>query len=247
MSVLNQTPAIHKTRPTNTNDVGTVPATVSARVEEFGGPGHTRITRLTFVDHVVTMTDATTSGCHGAFKFYDLPQGLVLVQGYNINLTTAAGSGGITDTAAVVLSVGTATAGTDNATLTTTEADVVPQTSGTLTAGAGTFAATSVSTYTALTDNSGGLTSDSTLVSIAAGYTQAAVANAIAQLNNRINFVADRLNLRQRLVGSATTAADLFLNIAVPDAGSSANDTITLNGTLEFHWVNLGSNGTGTV
>jgi hypothetical protein len=247
MSLLSQTPAIHKTRPTNANDVGTVPATVSAKVEEFGGPGHTRITRLTFVDHVVTMTDATTSGCHGAFKFYDLPQGSVLIQGYNVNLTTLAGSGGITDTAAVVLSVGTVTAGTDNATLLSTEADVVPSTVGTLAAGAGTFAATSVSAYVALTDSSGGATSDSTLASIAATPTQAQVANAIAQLNNRINFLADRINLRQRLVGSATTAADLFLNIAVPDAGSTANDTITLNGVLEFHWVNLGSNGTGTV
>ncbi|NDD76047.1 MAG: hypothetical protein EBZ43_01260, partial [Betaproteobacteria bacterium] len=39
----------------------------------------------------VTMTDATTAGCHGAFKFYDFPQGLIYIQGYNVNLTTLAG------------------------------------------------------------------------------------------------------------------------------------------------------------
>jgi hypothetical protein len=246
MSLLSQTPAIHKTRPTNANDVGTVPSTVSAKVEEFGGPGHTRITRLTFVDHVVTMTDAGANGCHGSFKFYDLPQGAVLIQGYNVNLTHLAGSGGIGDTVTITAAVGTATAGTDNATLTGTEADVVPSASAALVAGAGTFVTNSASTYTALTDNSGGATSDSTLASIAATPTQAQVANAIAQLNNRINFLADRINLRQRLVGSATTAADLYLNYTA-DAATTANDTLTINGVLEFHWVNLGSNGTGTV
>ena len=247
MSLLSQTPAIHKTRPINTNDVGTVPSTVSAKVEEFGGPGHTRITRLTFVDHVVTVTRTASNGSQGSFKFYDLPQGLIYIQGYNVNLTTLAGPGFISDTAAMVYSVGTSAADTANATLTGTEADVIPSTAGTLAGGAGTFVANSATTYTALTDNTGGLTSDSTMVSIAAGFTAAAVANALAQLNNRINVLADRINLRQRVVGSATTAPDLFLNMAVADSGTAVSDTITLNGTIDFHWVNLGSNGTGTV
>jgi hypothetical protein len=36
------------------------------------------------------------------------------------------------------------------------------------------------------------------------------------------------------------TAKDAWLNIAVPDAGSTANDTFTVSGTITLVWSNLG-------
>lgn len=37
-----------------------------------------------------------------------------------------------------------------------------------------------------------------------------------------------------------TTPADAYLNIAVPDADSTADDTVTVNGTVTITWVHLG-------
>lgn len=36
------------------------------------------------------------------------------------------------------------------------------------------------------------------------------------------------------------TAVDAFLNLAVPDADSSASDTVAVSGTVTLHWINLG-------
>jgi hypothetical protein len=87
--------------------------------------------------------------------------------------------------------VGTVTAGVDNATLTTTEADLIPSTAATLSGGVGT----------------------------AAGITLTAGAVAF---------------------DGTATAKDAWLNIAVPDAGSTANDTFTVSGTITLVWSNLG-------
>ena len=37
-----------------------------------------------------------------------------------------------------------------------------------------------------------------------------------------------------------TTAKDAYLNFAVPDAGSTASDTLTVSGTITLVWSNLG-------
>ena len=37
-----------------------------------------------------------------------------------------------------------------------------------------------------------------------------------------------------------TTAKDAYLNFAVPDAGSTGNDTLTVSGTITLVWSNLG-------
>jgi hypothetical protein len=148
-------------------------------------------TVLTIEDLEVTMTDATTNGSHGSQKVYDFPAGNIMVLGAVTDLTIEAGAGGISDTASIVASVGSAAVGTDNATLTSTEANIVPSTAGTLTSGAG--AVKGESTAVALLDGT-------------------------------------------------STAADAYLNIACPDAGSSANDTITVNGTIRLIWINLGDN-----
>jgi hypothetical protein len=139
----------------------------------------------------VEMVDAGAAGSHGSVKLYDFPECNLFFLGGTCDLTIVAGEGGLTDTAAVVGAVGTAAVGTDNATLTTTEADLIPSTASTLTAGAG---VTKGKTLTA-----GAVVFDGT-----------------------------------------ATAKDAFLNFAVPDAGSTEDDTLTVSGTITLVWSNLG-------
>lgn len=150
-------------------------------------------TVITLSGRSVTMTDAGAAGSHGSVQLFDFPAGNLFFLGATCNLTLTAGVGGITDTAAVVVGVGTATLATDNATLTGTEADLVPSTAATLTAGVG------------------------------AGKGKSLTAGAVA-------------------FDGTSTAKDAWLNIAVPDAGSTANDTITVSGTVTLVWANLGDN-----
>lgn len=148
-------------------------------------------TVLTLTAQSITMTDATTAGCHGSQKIYDFPAGNILILGATTDLAVVAGSGGITDTASVVGSIGSAAVGTDNATLLSTEANIVPSTAATLTSGAGAMDGESTATV---------------------------------------------------MLDGTATAIDAYLNFAVPDAGSSASDTLTVDGTITILWVNLGDN-----
>lgn len=152
-------------------------------------------TVLTLADVSITMTDHAAAGCHGSLKVYDFPVGLIQVLGAVTDLTTLAGAGGIVDGAALIGSLGSATAGIDNEALTTTEADIVPSTAGTLVAGAGT------------------LKGVSTAATMAAG-----------------------------VFDGTSTALDMFLNLVVPNADSSANDTVKVNGTITVTWINHGDN-----
>jgi hypothetical protein len=156
---------------------------------ETGNPAVHR-TVLTLTALSITVTDATTAGAHGSHKLYDFPEGAIQVFGCSYDLTTLAGVGGIRDTAALVGALGSVTAATDNDGLTSTEADIIASTAGTLTAGAGV------------------LQSHGSIVTTAFDGT--------------------------------TTALDLFLNVAIPDADSSANDTLEVAGTVICVWANLG-------
>ena len=173
------------------NGVGTAGAAGSASVAVSESAAGAIKTTLTLSGVSITMTDATTAGSHGSLKLYDFPECNLLFLGGTCDLTITAGAGGITDTAAVVGSVGTATVGTDNATLTTTEADLIPSTASTLTAGAGTTKGKTVTAGVVVFDGT-------------------------------------------------TTAKDAYLNFAVPDAGSTADDTLTVSGTITLVWSNLG-------
>jgi hypothetical protein len=139
----------------------------------------------------VVMTDATTAGSHGAQKIFTFPEGNVMVLGAVTDLAIARVGTGLTTTSAVVSSLGSVTVGTDNATLTSTEADIVPSTASTLAAGAGVTKGAS---------------------------TTAAVLNG------------------------TTTPAAVFLNFATPDAGSTATDALTVNGTVTISYLVLGDN-----
>lgn len=153
--------------------------------------GQIHKTKITISGLSVTMTDATTAGCHGTQKIFDFPEGNIHILGVSGSLTLTAGAGGIGDTAAAIASIGSVAVGTDNETLTSTEANIVPSTAFTL---------------------SGGI-----------------------KLSTMVSTGAVTLN------GTATPA-DAILNIVVPDAGSSANDTFTVDGTLYVSWMNLGDN-----
>lgn len=172
--------------PTTLVDVG-VEAVTNMTVTE-NGDGAVHKTTFTFSAHSVTMTDATDST--GSVAIYTFPEGFIKVYGSLCNLTTTAGVGGITDTAALVLSVGSVVVATDNATLTSTEADIIASYAGTLIGGEGVF------------------TKDGALVAAA--------------------------------FDGHTTDEAIFLNLAVPDADTSANDTIELTGDCTIVWSNLG-------
>lgn len=149
----------------------------------------TKRSTFTFTNVAVAIVDHTTNGAQGSLKIYDLPEGLISFSGAVMNLTIARVGTAIAAGAAVVASLGSATAGIGDATLTTTEADYIPSTAATLTAGTG--PAKGKATTPALFD------------------------------------------------GTAT-AKDVYLNFAIPDADCSGNDTLTVNGTIDFDWRNLG-------
>lgn len=150
-------------------------------------------TVITLTNASITMTDAGAAGSHGSLKVYDFPAGVISYIGGTTDLTIARVGTAITATAAVVGALGTATVGTDDATLTTTEADLIPETASTLTAGA--------------------------------GVTKGKYAVA-----------------PQAPFDGTATAIDAFLNFAIPDAGSTGNDALLVNGTITIVWSNLGDN-----
>jgi hypothetical protein len=169
--------------------VGAVAGTGVAVSER--GTGQIRKSVFTLTGLSIAMTDAGAAGSHGSQKIYDFPEGNILVLGATTDLQILAGAGGITDTAAVVGAIGSVPTATDNATLTSTEANIVPSTAATLTGGAGDF---------------------------------------------------DGQSTGVAVLDGTATPADAYLNFAVPDAGSSANDTLTVNGTITIVWMSLGDN-----
>lgn len=113
--------------------------------------GGMKKTVLTFANVSIPITDATTNGAYGSLKIYDFPEGNLMYAGGTTNLTIARVGTNITTTAAIVGSVGTVAA-TADATLTSTEADLIPSSTGTLTAGAGTLKGKSVTANLAILD-----------------------------------------------------------------------------------------------
>lgn len=148
-------------------------------------------TTLTVDGLSVTMTDAGAAGCHGSAPLLTFPAGNIVILGAVTDLAIVAGAGGIGDAAAVVGAVGSVATAVDNATLTSTEANIVPSTAGTLTDGAGTVKGESTAPVT---------------------------------------------------LDGTSSAAVARLNFAVPDADSSASDTLSVTGTVKITWANLGDN-----
>lgn len=112
----------------------------------------------------LSLTDATTNGAQGSIQLADMPEGIVRILGASASVTLAIGSGLAT---AVLFSVGTTAAASDNATLTSTEANIIPSTSCTISASAATFSGKVTATEGAIVVDGSGTAMDIYLNAVA--------------------------------------------------------------------------------
>lgn len=173
--------------PTGVANVGAKNGTGVTAAE---GKSNIHATTLTLASVTLTTTDNGTNGASGNLKVYDLPSGNIVILGAAGSLTLT-GGGGVASNSAVVLSVGSVAAGAD-ATLSSTEANIVPSTAATLSSSAG--SCNMLSTGVAVLD------------------------------------------------GVTSAAADIYLNAAMPDAGSSGDGSLVFSGNLVIDWLNLSAN-----
>ncbi len=118
--------------------MGSIPSAQVATVTKVErGYGFIHQTVYTLTAASATITDATTAGAHGGIQLYDFPNAVITILGASTDLAITAGAGGTADGAAVLCSMGSIVTATNNATLTSTEADFIPSTAATLTAGVG--------------------------------------------------------------------------------------------------------------
>ncbi len=164
-------------------------ATVEATAPAVTTAGRVQKTVFTFTATPITATNGGVDAA-GGVKLFDFPEGNLLLLGVVGNLVFTAGAGIDTD-AAMVASIGTAVATNANATLTSTEADIVASTVATLTTSAVTL-----------------------------------------NLQNTATVFLD---------GTAG-AKDVYLNVAVPDADTTATGVVSVTGSLTLTWINLGDN-----
>lgn len=122
-----------KLRPLLDGTAGT--AGLNIVVGETGAGGHK--TTLTFTNYILAMTDQGANGSQGSAVIYTFPEGVIQLLGSSFNLAITRVGSNISATAAAVGAIGSAAAGTGNATLTGTEADMIASTVGTLTGGVG--------------------------------------------------------------------------------------------------------------
>lgn len=176
-----------------TSGIGAIPVVTGLTGVERVGTMHRTI--LTLVAVPVATADHTTAGAQGTLALYTFPRGNILFVGGSTNLTITADGTGVTTGASVVGSVGTVAPGAGDATLTSTEANLIPSTAATLTLLAG--------------------------VMKGRGVTQTFFDNTTT---------------------TASTQMTANLNFGIPDAGTTAAGVITVSGTIELVWVNLGDN-----
>jgi hypothetical protein len=167
---------------------GTVSGTGVTAVQ---GAGVVQTITLNLAATPVAMVDATTAGSQGNLKIFSFPAGNLTILGATTELDIARVGTALTATAAVVGAIGTVAASAADATLTSTEANIVPSTVATLAAGIGQFD----------------------------GQSTGVVA----------------------LDGTATPV-DVYLNFAVPDAGSTGNDSLTVTGRVVISYTISGDN-----
>jgi hypothetical protein len=107
-----------------------------ATATESGG-----IVHKTVLDLAGTIGTLNTGAAHGAgIKLYDFPAGRILLLGAVVDAVVAATNVNANPNDTFVMSMGSVTAA-DDATLTSTEADIIPSTTITVAAGSGTFKA----------------------------------------------------------------------------------------------------------
>lgn len=118
-------PSIENERPSGSNLVGTVVAKSGLSVKE-SGPGMVRCTTFTFENMTVTMADEAGVVLHGGQQLYDFPAGAIKFIGAIADLDLL-GTGNVVASWDGDFGVGTVTA-SNNATLATTEQNIIPTT-----------------------------------------------------------------------------------------------------------------------
>lgn len=163
---------------------------VSVTAAEFGC-GSVHHTRVTLEDSpILMMVEAAIVG-YGSLKLYDMPAGAIYMIGATANLTCARAGTDIAEAYDGDFSVGSTYADND-ATLSTTEQNIIPTTA-TPQAVAGATTAKGQST---------------------------AVENAV--------------------INGTSVAVDVYLNFLIDIADITDNEPITVNGTVDMFWINLG-------
>ncbi len=105
---------------------GSVPALTGVAVTE-SGVGPFKKTVITFTNHALAMVDAAGVVAYAGRKVYDFPAGSIKIFGAVLDLDLTKSSAGVIAAWDGDISVGTVTA-SNNATLSTTEQDIVPTT-----------------------------------------------------------------------------------------------------------------------
>jgi hypothetical protein len=105
--------------------VGAAAGTGVAATEK--GDGNLHKTVLTFTDAAVVLADEAGVVAYGGLKVYDFPAGAILVLGAVLDVDLTKSSAGVEDTWDGDVGVGTTTADND-ASLATTEQDIIPTT-----------------------------------------------------------------------------------------------------------------------
>ena len=223
-------------------DVGAVNGTgVTLTGEYTTGIVKSTVIRLASVS--ITMTDDAANGSIGSLKIYDMPAAAIRILGARTNLTVTAAAG-ITATATLKHSLGTAAAATTD-TLNLLKANIIPSTDTVLSGSAGSPKGISAMTaITALTDSTGGTPSD-TLPAVTGSYVEADVETWISSLAAKINNIIAYMTLNGNpinlLINGVSSAPDIYLNFGVADAGSTANSTLTVSGTITIDWLTIAS------
>ncbi len=109
----------------SSSGAGTAAGTGVAATEKGDGIIHKTV--LTFTNVAVPLTDEPGVVAYGGLKVYDFPEGAIRIFGAVSDVDLTKSSAGVIDTWDGDMSVGTATAGND-ATLSGTEADIIPST-----------------------------------------------------------------------------------------------------------------------
>lgn len=91
------------------------------------GDGVIHKTVFTFTDHAIALTDNAGTVAYGGSKIYDFPEGIIMVLGASTDIALTKSSAGVNDDWDGDFGVGTVTA-SDNATLASTEQNIIPTT-----------------------------------------------------------------------------------------------------------------------
>lgn len=107
-------------------EVGAVPTVTGLTVRE-DGIGPLKKTTLTFVNVTFALTDVAATVAYSGKKIYDMPAGAILFLAAKADLALSKSSAGVNTDWDGDVSLGTVTA-SNNATLTSTEANLIPST-----------------------------------------------------------------------------------------------------------------------